>query len=223
MLPINQNDCRNTTAGFFLLDRKKYDDHGFTLIELMISMAITLIVGIVILSALAGFYRNGQEIIALDQRIANAAIMQSLGNHFLARANFVGQPQPAAQPLISPLITASSVSIEWAPTASVVCSGTLSDVTLPQSGVQINGLEWVSSRLQGTNGCDVGTSFFPVGSQWAFTSATISGCTATAVTVSSSVANAISITSNSDYGNSKLSGVSGTPTTQVVTVCLPNL
>ena len=202
---------------------------GYTLVELMVSMAITMILGIAVLIFFSSFFAEGQEAGALARRISNTAIMESIGNHFLSRADYNGQPVAAT--LSVPTIVNGNndnegVSIQWMPyvaaasSTPVICEGTLADKTLYQApGVQVNGVEWVASTVTGSPGhCGSGSAFFTTNNRWGFSLVQRSGCPNPTQSP-----NALSITSNYDYGTSKLPGVSGSLNAQVVTVCLPNL
>ncbi|CDQ12142.1 protein of unknown function [Acidithiobacillus ferrivorans] len=202
---------------------------GYTLVELLVSMAITMILGVAVLTFFSGFYADGQEASALARRISNTAVMESIGNHFLARANYNGQSVAATlsvPTIVNGTVMNEGVSIQWMPyvagtsSTPVICTGTLVDKTLYQApGVQVNGVEWVAGIATGAPGyCGSGSVFFPTNNQWGFTLVQRSGCPNPTQSP-----NALLITSNYDYGTTKLPGISGSPKTQVVTVCLPNL
>jgi type II secretory pathway pseudopilin PulG len=202
------------------------NDAGYTLVELLVSMAITMILGVAVLTFFAGFYADGQETSALARRISNTAVMESIGNHFLARANYNGQSVAATLSVPAIINNNEGANIQWMPyvagTSSkpVICTGTLVDKTLDQTpGVQVNGVEWVAGTAMGSPGyCGSGSVFFPTNNQWGFTLVQRSGCPNPTRSP-----NALLIASNYDYGTTKLPGISGSPNTQVVTVCLPNL
>lgn len=204
----------------------KQSESGYTLVELLVSMAITMILGVAVLIFFSGFYADGQEASALARRITNTDIMESVGNHFLARANYNGQPIAATLSVPAIINNNEGVSIQWMPyvaatsSTPVICTGTLVDKTLYQApGVQVNGVEWVAGTAAGSPGyCGSGSAFFPTNNQWKFTLVQRSGCPNPTQSP-----NALSITSIYDYGTTKLAGISGSPKTQVVTVCLPNL
>ena len=221
MPPIKQNN------------RESSGDLGFTLIELMISMTIVSIISIAVLTLMAAFYADGQETSDLSRRIANAASMESIGDHFLARSDYNAQPVSAT--LSVPAIQGKNtgITIQWMPyvptattvSSPVICTGTLTDKTVSPApsqgatpGVQTNGVEWSAQTAYGTSGyCGGGTAFFPANNQWGFTLVQRQGCPNP-----THDQNAVVITSNYAYGTTKLQGISGTPNTQVVTVCLPN-
>lgn len=202
------------------------NETGYTLVELLVSMAITMMISVAVLTFFSNFYANGQEASALARRISNTAVMESIGNHFLARANYNGQSVAATLSVPVIVQNGEGVNIQWMPyvagtsSTPVICTGTLVDRTIYQApGVQVNGVVWVASTVIGAHGyCGSGTAFFPTNNQWGFTLVQRSGCPNPTQNP-----NALLITSNYDYGTTKLSGISGSPNTQVVTVCLPNL
>jgi len=198
---------------------------GLTLTELLVALAISAILVVAVLSLFFGFFQGGSQLSELDKRIANAAEVQTIADHFLRQANFQGEPNTAVT-LSAPQIQNTQytqnvgLAIQWQPvlpsnvSGPVVCEGTLVDKTLyGAQGVQVQGMEWTASQVTGPtnsqNVCGAGTSFFPVNNDWAFTLVNRSGCPNPNVNP-----NAVILTNNynGNYGN-----------VQVVTVCLPNL
>ncbi len=198
------------------------DVSGLTLIELMISMAISVILGIAVLTIFTEFYRNGAETSDLDQRIGNAAVMQSVATHFLTRAGFPFSGAPTVSTL--PVVTQpGGLTIQWNTPSLALCDGTLQDTSLSMAnGVQVSGVEWTAKTMAGSAGsCGDGTAFFPIDDHWQFALVYALGCQNSPV-VQPPNPNAVAITSSYAYGMNNQPGVSGTPNTQTVTVCLPN-
>ncbi len=200
-------------------------ESGLTLIELLISMAISALLVVAVLSLFTGFFQTGSQLSNLDKRIANAAEVQTMADHFLRQANFQGEPSTAVT-LSPPQIQNTQytpnvgLAIQWQPVlpsdvaGPVVCEGTLVDKTLyVAQGVQVQGMEWTASQVAGPtnsqNVCQAGMAFFPLNNDWAFTLVNRPGCPNPTVNP-----NAVILTNNynGNYGN-----------TQVITVCLPNL
>ncbi len=201
-------------------------ENGFSLIETLIALVIAGIISIAVFSVFGNFFQQGSSLSALDQRIGNAAQVQVIADHFLTKADYDGQA--TAVTLSEPTIQNKNgvpnvgLAIQWQPvlasteSAPVVCEGVLVDKSIPEgNGITTQGLEWSAMEIEGSataNPCGTGTAFFPTNNHWAFTLTNQENCPNPKTNP-----NAILLTSNYAYGSQ------GTDTTQVISICLPNL
>jgi prepilin-type N-terminal cleavage/methylation domain-containing protein len=75
----------------------KKNDYGFTLVEIMVSLAIAAIIGIAILTLLSTVYRDRQQTRILTSRIIDTAIMKQALNATVTTAGaIVTSPIPSA-------------------------------------------------------------------------------------------------------------------------------
>jgi prepilin-type N-terminal cleavage/methylation domain-containing protein len=152
--------------------KKSYGDGGFSLIELLVGMVITLIVVFGATGMFETFYSGTQSAKQLANRVSTASMLTSVMNHTVGMQGYYGAstvsvsaiPQEAPTPALGSSIgPVSSITVYWLPSAATTspyCSGTLTAVK--------NGMTW---NVLGPSGCTSGQGgqvFYPVGAGWAF-------------------------------------------------------
>ena len=149
-------------------------EQGFSLIELLVSMAIAVIIAAGATEVLTSFYSGSQAAQRLANRAAAAAMLTSIMDHTLgmqgyhdaATASVTSIPAENPSPT-SPATSVGpvqSVTAYWLPTgatASPYCQGTLSTVA--------TGVNW---SVSGPAGCvpasAASSASYPAGAGWAF-------------------------------------------------------
>ena len=153
--------------------RSSHQEHGISLIELLVGMAITIIIATGATVVLTSFYSGSHSAQQLANRVATASMLTSVMDHTLGLQGYYDaatssvapipaeNPAPASQS-IGPV---KSVTVNWLPTgatASPYCQGTLATAR--------GGMNW---SVSGPAGCLPASAvdsavFYPVGEGWEF-------------------------------------------------------